>query len=71
MGKRALLFSRFFLCKKTFLNVPLILRSVKLGRNFEASDIVLVRFQMKSDEMFHTVFGRFARNALHALSDAR
>lgn len=68
---RALLFSRFFLCKKAFINVPLFLRSVKLGRHFEARDKVSLLFQMKSDETFHTVFGRFARNALHALPDAR
>lgn len=47
------------------------MRSVKRGRHFEARDKVSLLFQMKSDETFHTVFGRFARNALHALSDAR
>lgn len=47
------------------------MRSVKLVLHFEARNKVSLLFLMKSDETFHTVFGRFARNALHALFDAR
>lgn len=43
--------------------------SVKLICQFETIYKIGERFRLKSNKMFHTVLVRFARNALHDLSE--